>query len=72
MYEVGQAVTVASLLPLRAVGVLFSPMLSGWVSGRRKTFVRDVSHKLYGLGSGYLVGTLVGGVGVQRRGVTLI
>ena len=31
--------------PLRAVGVLFSSMVSGWVGGRRKKFVRAVSQK---------------------------
>ena len=30
--------------PLRAVGVLFSPMVSGWAGGRKK-FVRAVSQK---------------------------
>ena len=36
-------------LPLSAVGVLFSPMVSGWVGGRAvrgKKFVRAVSQKL--------------------------
>ena len=39
--------------PLRAVGVLFSPMVSGWAGGRPvrragdgKKFVRAVSQKL--------------------------
>ena len=31
--------------PLRAVGVLFSPMMSGWAGGRREKFVRPVSQK---------------------------
>ena len=31
--------------PLRAVGVLFSPMVSGWVGGRRKIVCRAVSQK---------------------------
>ena len=34
--------------PLRAVGVLFSPMVSGWAGGRAaggKEFVRTVSQK---------------------------
>ena len=34
--------------------------------------VCPVSQKLQGVGSSYLVGTLFGDVGVQRRGVTLI
>ena len=34
---------------LRAVGVLFSPMVSGWVGGWKR-FVRAVSLKLYGVG----------------------
>ena len=36
--------------PLRAVGVLFSPMLSGW-AGSGKKFVRAVSQKPLGVGS---------------------
>ena len=31
--------------PLRAVGVLFSPMVSGWMGGRREKFVPAVSPK---------------------------
>ena len=40
--------------PLRAVRVLFSPMVSGWVSGRAgggKKFVWPVSQKPQGVGS---------------------
>ena len=59
--------------PLRAVGVLFSPMVSGWVGGRsgRQTrsrlggwagkFVKTVSQKQYGVGSSYVVWILVRG-----------
>ena len=32
----GQTVVVFTPQPLRAVGVLFSPMVSGWVGGRRE------------------------------------
>ena len=46
--------------PLRAVGVLFSPMVSGWAGGG-KEFVRAVSQKPQGVGSSYLAWTLVGG-----------
>ena len=40
--------------PLRAVGVLFSPMVSRWAGGQAgggKKFVRAVSQKLLGVGS---------------------
>ena len=36
--------------PLRAVGVLFSPMVSGW-AGSGKKFVRAVSQKPQGVAS---------------------
>ena len=36
-----------------------------------KNFVQAVSQKPYGVGSWYLVGILVRGVGVQFHGVTL-
>ena len=32
--------------PLGAVGVLFSPMVSGWAGGRQEKFVRPVSQEL--------------------------
>ena len=37
--------------PLRAVGVSFSPMVSGWAGGRQEKFIRAVSQKLEGVGS---------------------
>ena len=37
-----------------------------------KNFVRAVSQKPQGVGSSYLVGTWLGGVGVQHHGLTLI
>ena len=40
--------------------ILFSPMVSGWV-GSGKKFVWAVSQKAQGVGSWYLVGTLVRG-----------
>ena len=43
---------------LRAVGLLFSAMVSGWV-GSGKKFILAVSQRMYGVGSCYLVGTLV-------------
>ena len=47
---------------LRVVRVLFLPMVSGW-AGRRlgggKKIVWAVSQKTYGVGSSYLLGTLV-------------
>ena len=42
------AIKIFTPQPLRAVGVLFLPMVSGWVGGRAgggKKFVRDVSQK---------------------------
>ena len=71
-------VTLFTPQPFRAVGVLFSPMLSGWAGGReivcsgcisetvrcRKFIIgRDIC---WGGGGGG------GGVGVQRHGLTLI
>ena len=38
------------VITLRAVGELFSPMVSGWVGGGKK-FVWAVSQKPYGVGS---------------------
>ena len=40
----GQILAIFTPQPLRAVGVLFSPMVSGWVGGGKK-FVRAVSQK---------------------------
>ena len=37
--------------PLRAVGVLFLPTVSGWAGGRKK-FVQAVSQKPEGVGAG--------------------
>ena len=56
--------------PLRAVRVLSSPMMSGWAGGWRK-FLRVISQKQQGVGR-YLIGTLLGGVGVQYHDKTLI
>ena len=36
-------------------------MVSGWAGGRQEKVIRPVSQKLYGVGSRYLVGTLVRG-----------
>ena len=59
--------------PLRAVGVLFSPMVSGWAGGRRdKVCPGCISEtvRCRKLILGRDIGQ--GGVGVQRHGVTLI
>ena len=40
--------------------------------GGGKKLDQAVSQKLLGVGCGYLVGLLVGDVGVQQNGVTLI
>ena len=48
--------------PLRAVGILFSPMVSGWAGGRsggRREIVCPGC--ISGVGSSYLAETLVGG-----------
>ena len=37
--------------PLRAVKVLFSPMVSGWAGGWHEKFVRALSRKPQGVGS---------------------
>ena len=51
--------------------VLFSPMVSGWVGGRKK-FVQAVSQKVLSVGVNIWWGHWLGGVGVQHHSVTLI
>ena len=65
--------TVFTPQPLRAVGVLFSPMVSGWVGGQREIVCpgcisETVRCRKFILGRD--IG--LGGVGVQRHGLTLI
>ena len=53
LFECYIAAAVFTPQPLRAVGVLFSPMVSGWAVGRAgsgKKFVRAVSQKPLGVG----------------------
>ena len=69
-----KAVPVITPQPLRAVGVLFSPMVSGWAGGRAAgnslsgLYLRN--GKVYEVDTWY--GHWLGCVGVQCYGLTLI
>ena len=59
--------------PLRAVGVLFSPMVSGWAGGRREIVCPGCISETVRCRK-FILGRDIGwgGVGVQRHGLTLI
>ena len=70
---VGPSYAVFTPQSLRAVGVLFSPMVSGWAGGQREIVCPGCISETVRCRK-FILGRDIGwgGVGVQRHGLTLI